>query len=174
MIRIIVFWAALLSCPLALGWDIYAGSITHHLIVSDGVEEKFKGKIANNGRTIANTLLGVGSYKSRHGKYISTRIFMGQNSIHEFMAGAVYGLGYATNYLDYGIIVGGYGQNNRFYRDQGISNFAIELGSMGIVPIIGGELVLKYPITPKLTVGLVNVVTPALTNHSLLVRYTLD
>ncbi len=154
--------------------DIYLGSISHHLIVHNDAESSFRGRIANGGRTIVNGLLGVGDTRYQGEKYTNLRFFLGQNSIHKFMAGVAFGSGYVSQYIDYGVIGGAYGQNNRFYRDRDLKNFAIELGSLGVIPILGIEATFKYQLTQRMSVGLSNIVTPALTNHSIRIQYQMD
>jgi hypothetical protein len=150
--------------------DIHLGSITHHIIVRDGVEEKFEGKIAFGGRTIYNGLLGLGVTDIDGDVYETRRLFLGQNSLHNFMFGAAYGGGYHSPYIDYGFIVGMYGQNHRFYAEKGLRVFSFVIKSTDLIPIIGGEVVFHYALTPHIDIGLANVVTPALSNHALRIR----
>ena len=65
-------------------------------------------------------------------------------------------------------------QNNRLYHVRGINNFAIKFDDIGIIPIVGLALHMKYPLTDRVTWGVSTIITPILTNHSILVRYRID
>lgn len=170
---LIVFFSSFPS--FAYDFDFSLGSITHHLIVRDDVEKEFKGGIAFNNRMIANALFAIGiRERLEKERYHTLRIFGGQNSIHEAMLGLMLETGKQKHYLDYGFIIGLYGQNNRLYHEKDIDNIAFEVGDLGLIPVVGGAIHVKYPITKKLTLGLSNMITPALTNHSILVRYLVE
>ena len=87
------------------------------------------------------------------------------------MLGAAISWGYSKKYVDYGLIVGGYGQNHHFYHVRGIDAPALKVGSLGFLPVLGGELIVHYPLSKNMTIGFANIVTPALTNHSILLRW---
>ncbi len=171
-----LFISGFVLCPcFAYELDLNVGSITHHIIVRDGVESEFEGGIAFNNRMIFNKVYSLGlTIPFASDRYHTYRLFGGENSIHKPMLGVSFESGKQRYYMDYGIIVGGYVQNNRLYHERGIDNLAIEFDDAGIIPIVGVTLHLKYPLTDRIAIGFSNIITPALTNHSILLRYDID
>ena len=176
MRHLLLIFVALISIhSFATELDANFGSITHHIIVRDGVESEFEGGIAFNNRTIYNRIVSLGLiFRDDKPSYKAFRIFSGENSIHKFMLGVSTEWGRQYRNIDYGILFGLYGQNNRLYHLKGIDNFAIKFDDIGLIPLVGAAVHLKYPITHHITLGVSNMITPALTNHSILLRYTMD
>ena len=155
--------------------DLNLGSITHHFIVKDGVESEFEGGIAFNNRMITNAVISIGIIDEyMPSRYHAARVFTGQNSIHEFMLGGMIETGLRTDFVDYGLVVGLYGQNNQLFKDRGIDNIAFEIDDLGLMPVVGLGLHFKYAINQRLSIGVSNVISPVISNHTLLFRYRLS
>lgn len=135
------------------------GGLTYHLDNSDGVASKFSNKIGD-GQLIYTGLIGLGYVHNRN----NYRVFVGQNSIGEFIYGGTYSYLVDFYFIDAGPIFGFYQQNDDKFYDKGIKPFSI---GYGIVPIIGMEFSFKLLTFSNKYIKLNTVMTPALINETL-------
>jgi hypothetical protein len=85
------------------------------------------------------------------------------------MSGLIFADGtYLTKNIQMGLVYGAYLQDNREFTKREINNpCAIGNAKVSLVPIIGLELNLRFPINKRTFIKLNNIVTPTVTNHTL-------
>lgn len=154
--------------------EILGGSLTQHIINPDGASSEFAHKVSSDGTLIANPL---GAYRliktEEDGWYESRGYFAGENSIGEAMGGAMASQGFEYSHMRLGVVVGGYMQDEQKFHDRGLQPFAMELGRVGVVPILGLEFQINLPIASKTYLTIYNVITPVLTNTTIGVGWSL-
>lgn len=137
------------------------GGLTYHVFDIGGVSQRFANKISSDGRLIYTGLIGFG-FTDNHDNY---RLFMGQNSVGEFMYGATYSYTWEYGILKYGPIIGFYQQNDEKFLERGIKPFSL---GYGIVPVVGGEFSIKILTFGDKYIRLNTVVTPAIINETIM------
>lgn len=147
--------------------ETIGGGLTYHLI-GTGAEQNYSHKLSPDGRLISNFVFGVGVITENDIMYDSFKLFEGYNSVNQPMYGADYSAGFKLNCWYLGLVGGGYLQNDRTMRKAGVSPFhLIEIGDMGVMPIVGIEANYKISLSDSTYIKINNLVTPLLTNTSL-------
>jgi len=137
------------------------GGLTYHLINHDEVSELFANKIGDSGKLIYTGLLGFG-LSSDHYTY---RMFVGENSIGEFMFGSTVSYTWKLSVFRLGPIVGFYNQDDSKFIAKGIKPFSF---GFGIVPIIGADLSMKLlTFDENKYVKLNTIITPVVINQTI-------
>lgn len=147
--------------------ELVGGGLTYH-VIDNGASANFSNKISKDGRLIYTPSVGLkvlnlpGDYT-----YKSATVFRGLNSVGSPITGGMLGTGLAFGPASLGIVLGGYVQNNEDFRAKGIEPYSVCGNTNAFVPIAGAEFNLRVPVGENVYVGLNNLLTPIITNHSL-------
>lgn len=156
---ILLLWTSLASAEMELA----VGALTYHLINPQNASTAFKTRLSPDGALIANPIIGFRIVtRPRFSTYHAHTPFLGLNSLGRPMAGYVASAGSDTAYGRFGLVMGGYMQDNRqFYAHDIQPPSWIQSGGFGLV-VLGG---LEYYTTGKKFLHLL--LTPALTCASI-------
>lgn len=149
--------------------EIGLGSYSYHILGDAESFAKLEHKASTDGRLISNPMLSFKKTVTKGQYYTSDAFFAGNNSVATAMAGYVAATGaYVSRNLQLGFVYGVYAQDNREFIKRDIVNpFSIfQENKINIVPIFGAEINFKANITKKYFLKLNNVITPAVTNHT--------
>lgn len=147
--------------------ELLGGGITYH-VLDYGASSKYSNKISNDGRLIYTPMLGLritnipGNYS-----YSSAAIFRGTSSIGSPIYGGLLSSGLAISVFQVGFGFGGYIQNNEDFRAKGIQPYSFIGNTNALVPLVGIEANVRYPLSDKLFLAFNNLLTPVITNHYL-------
>jgi len=149
--------------------EIGVGGLSYHLAGSPELFSRFSNKTNSSGSLIRNDMLTFKNTHRKGGYYESTAVFIGENSVGSLMSGLIFADGtYLTKNIQMGLVYGAYLQDNREFTKREINNqCAIGNAKVSLVPIIGLELNLRFPINKRTFIKLNNIVTPTVTNHTL-------
>lgn len=137
------------------------GGLTYHVFDPDGISNRFANHVSSDGRLIFTGLVGFGLVDGRD----NYRLFMGQNSVGDFIYGATYSYNWEWSIIKYGPIIGFYQQNDEKYLARGIQPFSL---GYGIVPVIGGEISIKLLTFDDKYIKLNTVITPVIINQTII------
>lgn len=149
--------------------EIGFGSFSYHLLGDSVSFSQLENKVSSDGRLISNGMVSFKSTSVQHREYTSDAIFAGQNSVAKPMAGYMAARGaYASENLQLGFVYGFYIQDNREFLNRNIVNpFSLfQSSKINIVPVVGAEINYKINITQKHFIKINNIITPAVTNHT--------
>lgn len=151
----------------AYSLEVMGGGLTYHLIDND-TSYLYSNKLTNDGRLIYNSVYGVGALYENEISYQSLSYFGGNNSVALPISGLLYKTGLKISNWYCGLAMGMYIQDDDKYRESGVDPFRMtEIGSTGLIPIVGISLDYKINITNKVYMKLNNLITPILTNNTL-------
>jgi hypothetical protein len=148
--------------------ELVGGGITVHIEDSGGVGQYFSNKITPDGRVIANPVVGL-----RYTDYSDILLywsgagFYGVNSIAKPITGGLVSGGLGFEYVNVGLVAGGYVQNNNDFYNIGIQPYSLTDGSNAFVLMAGVEVNFKIPLSDDIFLGINNLLTPVVTNHTL-------
>lgn len=108
--------------------------LTEHFFSSCQVAKNFSNKIGDCGNLINNTIVGINLSVNDNE---TARIFLGQNSANEPMAG--YAASFSANKLglNYGPMIGLYFQDREAFAKKNLTIIAIRAGPIDIIPVLG-------------------------------------
>jgi hypothetical protein len=159
--------AAYAETELKTSIEFLAGGLTYHVIDS-GSSSYNANKVSSDGRLISNPEFGIVLTQQFSYLYQSGAVFGGQNPVGQPMGGALYQFGYAIDNLQIGAAAGAYLQDDNAFRNAGVEPFRMfEVGSIGVVPVLGLALNYNIPLSEKTYLKINNVITPIITNSSL-------
>lgn len=153
--------------------EIIVGAPTYHLFDFGG-NQFLHPKWTPDGRLIGTPIFGVGAIRDYEEYYTSLKLFAGNNCVAQPIGGVLVSAGVHINSMYYGVVGGGYIQNDRTFIDAGVepSSF-IEFGDYGLVPVIGGEINYRKNLSSRTYLKLNTLITPLLINESLSLGLTL-
>lgn len=153
--------------------ELIGGGLTYH-VIDNGAASQFSNKLSNDGRLIYSPTIGL-KILNRPGDYSykSAAIFRGLNSVGSPMTGGILATGLAIGPFNLGFVIGGYVQNNEDFRARGIQPYSVFGNTNAFVPIAGVEGNVRIPLGEKTYLGINNILTPIITNHSLSLGYRL-
>lgn len=148
--------------------EFLMGSLTYHFF-NFGSGEKFSNKLDSNGTLITNPLLGYRNVIfDEPNNYYSWTIFGGQNSIGQPMGGGAFSMGVGNRSGRFGLVAGGYLQDNTKFYDRGLTVLNVPIGDhLAIAPVVGWELALNFDLSPRCYWTFYNLLTPALYTSAL-------
>lgn len=150
-------------------FEVIGGSLTYHLESSDSGPMPYDHTLTPDHNLIDNPLFGLGYiHEFSDHYYWSAKVFGGENSVGQPMAGTdgSFGVRYGGWYI--GGVLGGYIQNNKTFESAGVIPVSIaEFGDTGLVPIIGAEFNYRVDLGEKLYFKINSLLTPMLINESL-------
>lgn len=137
MALILLFWSSIAAADTELA----VGALTYHIVNPENASIAFKTRLSPDGALIVNPLVGVRMIsKPRFNSYRAFTPFAGLNSIGQPMAGYMQSAGSNTAYGRFGIVMGGYVQDNRqFYAHNIQPPSWIQSGGFGLVGVGGLE-----------------------------------
>ena len=150
--------------------EIGFGSYSYHLRGDPESFGKLSNKVSSDGRLIANGMLTYKNTKTGKFGYASSAAFIGQNSVGTLMTGYMGAVGaLVTKNLQIGFIMGAYVQDNTEFMRREIKNSMALFpnSAISVVPLAGVEINYKVPLNKKLFLKVNNIITPAVTNHTL-------
>lgn len=139
--------------------EIAVGSLTYHFINPENASEAFKMQLSSDGALIINPVVGLRILSSpRAQNYRAHTAFVGLNSIGRPMAGYMASTGAETIYGRFGIVMGGYMQDNRQFLAYNIQPYTTgTYKGFGLVPIGGleystiGKIFMHLLLTPAVS-----------------------
>lgn len=148
--------------------EIIGGGLTYH-VLDGGASPLYSNKVTDDGRLIVTPTIGA---RFVHNLdiwwYDSAALFYSTNSIGRPVQGAMVSAGMHQEYFNIGLALGGYLQNNEEFRAKGIQPFSLDSDDeISIVPLLGIEVNFILPLTNRVFLGINNLLTPILTNHTL-------
>lgn len=147
--------------------ELIGPGLTWH-VVDGNADYLYNHKVSSDGRLIYTPQIGLRYTHNDELFYESLSAFTAQNSIGSPIYGGIGALGISfSKYINTGIILGGYVQNNEDFRALNITPFSLTGGENAFVPLLGFEFNLKFYLTDRTFLGLNNMVTPIITNHNL-------
>ncbi len=165
----IIFIITVLASSLVWGKssiELIGGGLTYHVFDAGG-GNYYSYKVSSDGRLISNPVFGIGyTMVDAELSYTSIRIFRGMNSVAQPINGGILALGHASRHIEFGLVAGGYVQNNNDFAGTGVVPYSVGQGSNAFVPIIGVELNWKIIFSETIFIRFINVITPILTNHT--------
>lgn len=151
--------------------DLITGSATYHVIDPTNYGA-YGPSFTSNGRGILNA---VGAVRLIHyrddGVYWSVAGMYGQNSIFQPIYGGMYSRGYHYKYIDLGVIVGGYIQDDTQFSARGLGDASIGYGAHALVAGIGVEANFIIPLGGNWVLRENNIVMPLIINATLGMGY---
>lgn len=145
--------------------EVIGGGLTYHLWGYSYPD--YVGKLIDDGSLIANPLVGVGYTNEDASSYASYKVFFGDNSLGYPIGGFTTGHGVRLGRWHLGLVIGGYLQDDDEYFNRGIVPFSLTTGRAAFVLIGGVEANYDIPLNDKCFLRINNLITPALTNHTL-------
>lgn len=147
--------------------EVLGGGITYH-IMDDGSAQSYTRKLSLDGRLIFNQMGGLGIVSEDNDVYQSLYFFGGNNSVGKPLQGILSKDGIKIDQWYLGLALGGYVQDDNEFRDAGVQPFRLtEIGSTGIVPIVGLAIDYKWDISNRYYLKLNNIISPNITNTSM-------
>lgn len=149
--------------------EIGFGSYSYHLLGDAKAFSQLENKVSSDGKLIQNTMLTYKITSTNKEYYSSDAFFGGENSVASAMFGYLGASGaYVNKYTQVGFVYGAYVQDNTKFLQKDIVNpysFFSE-SKINIVPVFGLEVNFKAKISKDYFIKLNNVITPAVTNHT--------
>ncbi len=119
--------------------EVLIGAFTHHFPINAHMD-RYSNKVNDQG-DILNPMLGYRITEDRKDEtYRASTYFIGENSIGNAMAGYTFSPGVRYGDVRIGLVIGGYVQNTKQFRDKDIVMPSVPLGDFGIVPVGGIEM----------------------------------
>ena len=153
--------------------ELIGGSITYH-VMDDGASSHYVTKWSPDGRLIFNQLYGVKLLVKDNDSYSSMTYFGGNNSIGSPIYGGIVSYGVILKDFNVGLAIGGYMQDDNAFRSVGVEPYRLtEIGSSGLVPVVGVEINYKVDLSDTMYLKLNNLLSPVITNTSLSLGFNL-
>lgn len=137
--------------------------------------DKFENKASDGGRVITNRIVGVSVYERDADDYQMFSGFIGQDSIGSPIQGGLFGGGMYFDRFRVGMFCGVYIFNNRnwskVYGNAVRPFYLYKNNSWGITPLAGINLDYVFSLDNGIQFGIINRVTPTLTNHAMSIGY---
>lgn len=144
--------------------EYITGGLTNHLWSDGQTSSMLSNKLFNDGKWLYTPIQGIGLIFEQKPYYRAIRAFGGLNSVGSQMYGMTISSGLSSDWFDFGAIAGLYIQNDNDFYNRGIKPFSV---MNGVVPVIGTEFNLKLDITKDYYIKLNNIISPAITNHTI-------
>ena len=153
-------------------WELVGGSLTYH-IIDGGAAQAFSNKLSPDGRLINNPIYGIQYVTESDSLYETIGIFSGDDSVGDPILGMKYSTGYKYNHWYLGLVLGAYEQSTMGFTNRGIQPFEFaQIGDVGIVPLIGGEVNYRVNLSQSMYVKLNNLISPIITNTTISLGYS--
>lgn len=149
--------------------ELVGPGLTWHVTDGSGASQMYNHPVSPDGRLLFTPMVGLKQTNlDSSGIYNSMALFTAQNSIGKPVYGGLLGTGVNIyKSLNAGVVVGGYVQNNQDFKYLGVTPFSMTDGVNAFVPLLGFEVNFKIHTSEKTFIGISNIVTPVITNHSL-------
>lgn len=127
--------------------ELMLGSITYHPLDIDYLSRNYSNKLSQDGRLIANFLIGSTLLWEDASQYESLSFYGGQNSLGSPMAGFKVAQGAKVGNFYMGMFAGAYVQNDQEFTNLGIKPFrVVDINGTGVIPLGGIESSYKIPL----------------------------
>ena len=162
------FFLLLLVSQASADVEVMGGGLTYHLMNPSNVSNSYSNKVLNDGRLIANPMLGLTLVNDNGHTFSSYTGFTGEDSVGSSMLGGLYETGYDVGPIQLGIALGVYAQDDSEFVSKGVNPYqAVQIGNIGLVPIGGAAMNCKVPLTDSTYLKVNNLISPIITNTSL-------
>lgn len=142
--------------------EVLGGGLTYH-VLDFGTSYAYSNKLSQDGRLIYNATEGIGYISESGVFYQGYYLFVGNNSIAAPIYGGLWKNGLVFDRLYIGYTIGAYIQDNNAFKDIYITPFQLtEVGTTGIVPLIGVNIDYKLPLCGKSYLKLNNFLSPVI------------
>lgn len=147
--------------------ELLSPGLTYH-VTDGGASHLYSNQISQDGRLIYTPLIGLKKTRMYDEIYHSLSLFHANNSIGSPIWGGTGATGVQIfDFINLGLVYGGYIQNNEDYRAKGIVPFSMTGNTNAFVPLFGVEANMHWELSQKVFLGFNNTLTPIITNHNL-------